>query len=272
MFTDQVQGIMSQLAGVLPQPAIDAMIQVFGNCAQQLDHRGPVNIQVTGQQPALTLSNDGINPVTRDPQPALDVTAGTTNIGGDLTVNAPATFNDPTTFNDQVFYYDDVTFADGDLIIKYCNAGFGSTLARIKISGPKNDDGTYPGKIVDCNGDDVSSNASGQGGGGNITIHDCSTDNSAAACAGEGDCGFAIYMSDCNPDGPMVDCTQRPNGGHWELVKLHKNFGAQGVCEITYVSDVCCVNGALIVCKKTVTFPEPVIDSGATCTGGLSCP
>lgn len=270
MFTDQVQGILSQLAGILPQPAIDAMIQVFGNCAQAIDHRGPVNFQVSGDQPALTLANNGVNPVTRQEQPALNVAAGTTNIGGPLTVNAPATFNDPATFTDQAIFNDDIVFSNADLILKYCNAGFGSTVARVKVKGPQDENGNYPGQIVDCNGDPVGSNASGQNGDGSITMKDCS--QSTAKCSSEGDCGFAIYMSDCDPNGGAeADCTNRTNNGHWEIIKLNKSFGDQGVCEITYVSDVCCVNGTLIVCKKTVTFPEPVIDSGATCTGGMTC-
>jgi hypothetical protein len=79
-------------------------------------------------------------------------------------------------------------------------------------------------------------------------------------------------MSDCDPNGGAEeDCVNRTNNGHWEILKLNKSFGAQGVCNVTYVSDVCCVGGVLVVCKKTITFPEPVIDSGATCTGGQNC-
>lgn len=269
MFTSQVQGMLSQLAGFMPQPAIDAMIQVFGNCAQQIDHRGPVNINTYGQQPSLELNNGMPN------QTVFQIDNGNVIIGpkgatppgtgGNVTINDPLTVNGISTFNNQAYFYDDITFADADLVFKYCNAGFGSTIARIKLLGPMVA-GQAAAQVIDCNGNAVSSNVSGQQGSGKITVHDCS--QSTYQCAVSGQCGYAIYMSDCNPNGgSAVDCIQRPNGGHWEVIKL--NMGSlSGVCSVDVVDKVCCLNGQIVACKKTLQFTEPVKVTTPAC----ACP
>lgn len=259
MFTNQMNALMSSLSGLSSNPVAQALVQVFGNCAQELDHRGPVNISSYGQQPTLELNQGMPN------QTALQVDNGNVNIGpvganppgtgGQVTFNDPVTFNGQVTLNNQTIAYDDIAFADADLIFKYCSPGFGSTIARVKLDGPLTD-GSGPAHVIDCDGNNVTNNASGQGGDGGITVHDCS--GSADDCGTEGDCGYAIYMSDCYPHGgAAVDCVNRPNGGHWELIRIKRKMD-DGVCEVDVVDNVCCIDGQIIVCKKTIHFPEPV--------------
>jgi hypothetical protein len=113
MFTLQVQNLEQGLiqAGMDPGQAM-LFAQVFGNCAQTLDTRGPVvfngPVTNTGAVTNLGPVTNGV-PVTNN-NTTNNTTNGPVTNNGTTTLNGPTTINGPITFNSTSNFGTTVTF------------------------------------------------------------------------------------------------------------------------------------------------------------------
>ncbi len=118
MYTLQASALAGQLINAgLPEGVVDVLCQAIGNCAQPLEHRGPVSINATigpnGNGAALTLNTYGNYPAGANPTTPTTGTAGSAGAlvqpGGQqfnpngpfalLVNNGPVRFNVPFILN-----------------------------------------------------------------------------------------------------------------------------------------------------------------------------
>lgn len=274
-------GKLKKLIGLgFPPQWANVLRELMGNPNQPLLHKAPISIQLpSGSQvrtAAGTLANLPADASAQAPALSLDgfeghalfVSTGATNVqGSGMTVGAPSVFNNYTTHNFPVAFFDDIRMM-GEGIYKYGTKSKGSTVARMHVTGTKNGDGSYQAYFTDKNLVDY---------GPVQTVYDntgvLSPPSSCAVTKDSNTYAWCLYLSELAAGGPLADIAVRPNLGAWEVLAasaIPKCPPDYTDCSFTFVSNICCVNGNIVVCTRTVQSCWPV-KVGASDCGGSGC-
>jgi hypothetical protein len=257
------------------------MRTLVGNCAQPLEHRGPVQIRNTHTdvevppegEPGLTICTSRANDQLPDPPPvALYVECGESvfqdvHIEGDTIIDGTVIVNDCIIFNSGAIFNGPTANRRrgySSTIVRFCLTGEFDGIthcATARVMAHDQTGSCYPdyssGSTVDC-----------PGGTPEITVVD--RGNRFTPCNLVGNCGYAAYFSDDSVSSECDDTCDSPGGGVYEVLHMDQSDDEFNTCYVDVVTNLCCINGSLVVCKKRVNFPYPVKVGGEDCGGSGS--
>lgn len=254
------------------------MRNLVGNCAQPLEHRGPVEIRNTHAdveippegEPALTICTSRANDQLPDPPPvALYVECGESvfqdvHIEGETIIDGPVVINDCVTLNAGIIMNGVVVnrrSGYSSSVVRFClTSDFDASTrcASAQIIGFTGNGTCYPDYnstgFTDC-----------PAGPPAITVVDRS--GKWSKCGVSGDCGYAAYFSNSSVTSECDDACDDPGGGVYEVMHLDPNDSEFTQCYVDVVVRICCIAGFLVSCVRRVYFPYPVKFGAVDCGG-----
>lgn len=254
------------------------MRTLVGNCAQPLEHRGPVTIRNTHTdvevppegEPGLTICTSRANDQLPDPPPvALFVECGESvfqdvHIEGDLIVDGPTIHNDCVIFNSGAIFNGPVAGRRpgySSTTVRFCLTSTfdsGTQCATARVFHHADSGGCYPTYGSAAAGTCPSAMEE-------ITVVDRS--GRWTSCAQVGDCGYAAYFSDTSATSECELTCSEAGTGVYEVVSLSPG-SEYNICTLDVVTKVCCIAGSLVVCKTKMYFSMPIKTVDLSCEGG----
>lgn len=272
----------------MPKAWVDALQAGLSNIVQPLEHMGPVKIKTNSQDNALELANyKGHGPEGEQSGNALWVSKGH-GVTGDPTLAAlkegravPAdtyhtywdgTFDNYQEFNYPATFNDDVRVND---VIKYGVPARGSTILRVEfLTGFSGQPGSKAKAwLIDAQLQPIGGAAPQDGGGNDVAgwgVFEVEDVIGAAGmwgdcCTSEGGRGHVLYMSDLADGAAEADNSTRKDLGRFELLSYAPKATPGAACSVEVVSNLSLVNCVLSVCKRTITFCQPVTVGAESC-------